>query len=157
MSLKRYRYTGKERDEENGFTYHGARYYAPWLGRWTSCDPIGIADHIDLYVFVRSNPVRLRDQSGLGVWDRIHDNVLEPTADFIERHGIGDAVAGFGDTLSFGLSRKAREKLDIGSVNYESTAYKGERSLGRPGGSRSAVLAPLSSPDASVLLAPAQS
>ena len=27
----------KERDEENpGFTYHGARYYAPWLGRWTS-------------------------------------------------------------------------------------------------------------------------
>ena len=34
ISLKRYRYTGKERDEENGFTYHGARYYAPWLGRW---------------------------------------------------------------------------------------------------------------------------
>ena len=33
VSLKRYRYTGKERDEENGFTYHGARYYAPWLGQ----------------------------------------------------------------------------------------------------------------------------
>ena len=28
VSLKRYRYTGKERDEENGFTYHGVRYYA---------------------------------------------------------------------------------------------------------------------------------
>ncbi len=38
VSLKRYRYTGKERDEENGFTYHGARYYAPWLGRWISFD-----------------------------------------------------------------------------------------------------------------------
>ena len=125
VSLKRYRYTGMERDEENGFAYHGARYYAPWLGRWASTDPIGIADHIDLYVFARSNPVGLRDQTGLGVWDWIHDNVLEPTADFMERHGIGDAVAGFGDTLSFGLSRKAREKLDIGSVNYESTAYKG--------------------------------
>ena len=24
---KRYRYTGKERDEESGFSYHGARYY----------------------------------------------------------------------------------------------------------------------------------
>jgi len=36
---KRYRYTGKERDEENGFYYHGARYYAPWLGRWISVDP----------------------------------------------------------------------------------------------------------------------
>jgi uncharacterized protein RhaS with RHS repeats len=30
---KRYRYTGKERDEESGLYYHGARYYAPWLGR----------------------------------------------------------------------------------------------------------------------------
>ena len=39
---KRYRYTGKERDEENDLYYHGARYYAPWLGRWTSCDPLGL-------------------------------------------------------------------------------------------------------------------
>jgi RHS repeat-associated protein len=36
---KRYRYTAKERDEENDLYYHGARYYAPWLGRWTSVDP----------------------------------------------------------------------------------------------------------------------
>lgn len=36
---KRYRYTGKERDEENELYYHGARYYAPWLGKWTSVDP----------------------------------------------------------------------------------------------------------------------
>ena len=28
---------GMERDEETGLAYHGARYYAPWLGRWTSC------------------------------------------------------------------------------------------------------------------------
>jgi RHS repeat-associated protein len=39
VSLKRYRYTGKERDEETGLSYHGARYYAPWLGRWISSDP----------------------------------------------------------------------------------------------------------------------
>ncbi|MGH9871286.1 MAG: SpvB/TcaC N-terminal domain-containing protein [Pyrinomonadaceae bacterium] len=37
---KRYRYTGKEQDEESGLYYHGARYYAPWLGRWTSADPL---------------------------------------------------------------------------------------------------------------------
>ena len=41
-AAKRYRYTGKERDEESGLEYHGARYYAPWLGRWTSCDPTGV-------------------------------------------------------------------------------------------------------------------
>jgi hypothetical protein len=28
---KRYRYTGKERDDSNGLCYYGARYLAPWL------------------------------------------------------------------------------------------------------------------------------
>jgi len=37
---KRYRYTGKERDEESGLNYHSARYYVPWLGRWCAVDPI---------------------------------------------------------------------------------------------------------------------
>ena len=65
MSLKRYRYTGKERDEENGFTYHRARYYAPWLGRWTACDPIGIGDGTNVYQYVSANPIRLVDDRGL--------------------------------------------------------------------------------------------
>ena len=43
-TAKRYRYTGKVRDEESGFNYHGARYYASWLGRWTAADPIRIQD-----------------------------------------------------------------------------------------------------------------
>lgn len=37
-AAKRYRYTGMERDEESGLNYHGARYYAAWLGRWASLD-----------------------------------------------------------------------------------------------------------------------
>ena len=65
ISLKRYRYTGKERDEENGFTYHGARYYAPWLGRWTACDPIGVGDGTNVYQYVSANPIRLVDDLGL--------------------------------------------------------------------------------------------
>ena len=42
VSLKRYRFTGKERDKETGFAYYGARYHSPWLGRWISCDPAGL-------------------------------------------------------------------------------------------------------------------
>jgi RHS repeat-associated protein len=61
---KRYRYTGKERDEETGLYYHGARYYAPWLGRWTATDPKGIDANIDLYTYAIDNPVRLFDPSG---------------------------------------------------------------------------------------------
>jgi RHS repeat-associated protein len=36
---KRYRHSGKERDEASGLYYYGARFYAPWLARWTSTDP----------------------------------------------------------------------------------------------------------------------
>ncbi|WP_437589009.1 RHS repeat domain-containing protein [Sorangium sp. So ce1000] len=64
VSLKRYRYTGKEKDEETGLYYHGARYYAPWLGRWTSADPAGMVDGPNLYKHVRGNPIRLLDPNG---------------------------------------------------------------------------------------------
>jgi len=64
VSLKRYRYTGKERDEENGFYSHGARYYAPWLGRWTACDPKGAVDGPNLFAYARNNPIMLKDPGG---------------------------------------------------------------------------------------------
>jgi RHS repeat-associated protein len=66
---KRYRYTGKERDEENDLYYHGARYYVPWLGRWTSPDPIGTRDDINVFAFVANNSVRYRDPKGLDKTD----------------------------------------------------------------------------------------
>jgi RHS repeat-associated protein len=40
VSLKRYKYVGKERDEETGLYYYGARYYAAWIGRFVSVDPL---------------------------------------------------------------------------------------------------------------------
>jgi RHS repeat-associated protein len=61
---KRYRYTGTERDEESGLYYNLARYYAPWLSRWLACDPIGISDHPNLYLYARGNPVSLTDRDG---------------------------------------------------------------------------------------------
>jgi RHS repeat-associated protein len=61
---KRYRYTGKERDEESGLYYHGARYYAPWLARWSAADPVGIKDGINDYVYCSNNPVLIKDVKG---------------------------------------------------------------------------------------------
>jgi RHS repeat-associated protein len=63
-SLKRYRYSGKERDDETGMYYYGARYYLPWMGRWISCDPIGNADGLNLYQFVRGSPIVNSDEVG---------------------------------------------------------------------------------------------
>lgn len=67
---KRYRYTGKERDDETGFYYHGARYYAPWLARWTACDPVGFVDGPNVYVYVRANPVNASDPTGQWSWKK---------------------------------------------------------------------------------------
>jgi RHS repeat-associated protein len=64
FAKKRYRFTGKERDEESGLYYHGARYYAPWLARWVSCDPKGMVDGENLYRYARDNPIKFVDPSG---------------------------------------------------------------------------------------------
>ena len=62
---KRYRYTGKERDEENALYYHGARYYAPWLGRWTACDPKGLAPGLNVYRYAANRSTNLIDPDGM--------------------------------------------------------------------------------------------
>ncbi|MFI9381428.1 SpvB/TcaC N-terminal domain-containing protein [Kutzneria sp. NPDC052558] len=62
---KRYRFTGQERDEESGLSQHGVRHYAPWTGRWTSCDPLGAVDGPNLYRYVRGNPLTGVDKNGM--------------------------------------------------------------------------------------------
>ena len=64
FARKRYRFTGKEQNEESGLYYHGARYYAPWLARWVSCDPAGIVDGLNLYAYVRNKPLSHVDDLG---------------------------------------------------------------------------------------------
>jgi RHS repeat-associated protein len=75
VSAKRYRYTGKERDEETGFGYHGARYLALWLGRWGSADPSGLVDGANLYQYCRGNPVGLLDPTGMQANDEFKVNL----------------------------------------------------------------------------------
>jgi len=65
FAKKRYRFTGKERDEESGLYYHGARYYAPWVARWVSCDPAGMVNRVNLFQYSHNNPIGYRDDSGL--------------------------------------------------------------------------------------------
>jgi RHS repeat-associated protein len=62
---KRYRQAGKERDDESGLYYHGARYYAPWLGRWTSVDPVyADSPQRSPYAGIGNNPLSLVDLDG---------------------------------------------------------------------------------------------
>ena len=80
---KRYRFTAKERDEESGLEYHGARYYAGALARWLTPDPAGSTDGLNVYQYVRGNPLRFVDPTG--------------TQAAAERLDAGRADAGTGD------------------------------------------------------------
>jgi len=64
VNLKRYRYTGKERDRETGLNYHSARYCAPWLGRWVSVDPKVSGGGTHSYAYANCNPIILIDMDG---------------------------------------------------------------------------------------------
>ncbi len=82
VSAKRYRYTGKERDDETGLYYYGARYYASWLGRWTGCDP-SVKDGFNLLVYVRNNPVVFYDADGLESKKGFFEKALDAASDFV--------------------------------------------------------------------------
>ena len=64
VSRKRYRYTGKEKDEESSLYYCEQRYYAAHISRWISTDPTWLEDGINLYAYVHGNPVSGVDPSG---------------------------------------------------------------------------------------------
>gem|GEM_PF-4390698 len=65
VSLKLYKYCGKERDEETGLYYYGARYYTGWIGRWISTDPLK-EKYLNLspYNYCANNPVMFVDPDG---------------------------------------------------------------------------------------------
>lgn len=63
---KRYRYTGKERDEETGLYYHGTMYYIPWIARWSAVDPLE-SDFAGMspYNYGFNNPIIWQDVDGM--------------------------------------------------------------------------------------------
>ncbi|KAF2785559.1 hypothetical protein K505DRAFT_369058 [Melanomma pulvis-pyrius CBS 109.77] len=63
-AARKYRFAAYERDKERGLYYCNARYYAPWLGRWMSPDPIGTGDGLNMYCYVGNDPVNCVDPSG---------------------------------------------------------------------------------------------
>ena len=54
-----------ERDDETGLQLHGVRFYAPWLGRWCSSDPIGMGGGMNRLVYAANGPIGMQDLDGL--------------------------------------------------------------------------------------------
>ena len=123
---KRYRYTSMERDEESGLEYHGARYYLSWLGRWLNADPIGIGDGLNVYAYVRGNPLNAKDPNGKQAVPPAAP--LPPggppartsTADLSQTHGAaGDLAAELART------DKSQTPLDLGPYGNSTPSGSG--------------------------------
>jgi RHS repeat-associated protein len=66
VSLKRYKYCGKERDEQTGFYYYGMRYYAAWLCRFVSVDPLQFEyPQLTSYNYAGNKPITHIDIEGM--------------------------------------------------------------------------------------------
>lgn len=61
---KRYGFMGMESDEDTGLHRHGVRYFAPWIARWVSCDPVEDPAVRSSYCAFRNNPIVYIDASG---------------------------------------------------------------------------------------------
>ena len=118
VSAKRYRYTGKERDEETGLGYHGARYYAMWLGRWVSADPRLIIDGLDLFRYSHDSPLRFKDEEGTASTEVSEENLQQ------KRESIEDLQRIKQDYEHDLKGLKAREEATRFYINQAVDLYK---------------------------------
>ena len=56
------KFTGKEFDADSNLYYYAARYYDPYIGRFTQRDPIG--DGVNWYAYTYNNPLKFVDPTG---------------------------------------------------------------------------------------------
>lgn len=114
-------FTGREYDNFTELYYYRARMYDPQLGRFTSEDPIGFAGgDINLYGYVRNNPINSRDPFGLYP-DNFYEFYQNPY-DVIPERGwiviahVGNYSAGFADRITLDATGWIRRREGIDDV-----------------------------------------
>jgi len=130
-----YQFTGRENDETDLYNFR-ARYYSSRLHRFISEDPVG--PRVAWVPYVGGNPIRAADPASFATvytyCDNDPVNLVDPSGldwEDWDLSAAADFSAGFGDTVSLGLSKWIREDLTgVKNVNYCSGWYTGGQVAG---------------------------
>ena len=117
FTRKRYRFIGAERDEESGLCCMGARYFAPWTGRFTSVDPLDFKyPSWSPFCYALANPLRFVDPTGMEpeVDPQIKANVDAITNTATEAAKAADNV----DQLARKLARWSGNRRDSEAAEH---------------------------------------
>lgn len=110
-----WKYALKHHDPESGLIYFGKRYYNPTTKQWITEDPAGDIDTFNLYAFVRNNPLRYVDYTGLLSEER-------NTSRFLQRsyraftgavHGVVDVTRDYVHNWESSLFYLGADSLDL--------------------------------------------
>ena len=113
---KRYRFCGKERDEESGLYYYGARYYMPWQCRFMSVDPLaGEYPFYTPYQYAGNKPIIAIDLDGM------EDGQSEQTKNSSPQINGGKKLKTAG---------KQKQNENLGRRQYKKRVSGGERYIG---------------------------
>jgi RHS repeat-associated protein len=110
-----WRYASKRIDDEFGWIWFGRRYYQPEFGRWLTPDPAGHTSGVNLYSFVRNNPLGRVDEFGLidhGQYDR-HEGEWQ-----INDHTISCALVRAGTDFVHGAAYMATTDPILSSLGF---------------------------------------
>jgi RHS repeat-associated protein len=127
------RFPGQYYDEESGNHYNNFRDYDPDTGRYIMADPIGQSGGINLYSYVRNNPLIYIDPYGLFLCSLLH-NLDGLTIDLNAGIGAGLGISGglslsssgissditAGTGIGLGASAGIAGKANLSSINHRS-------------------------------------
>ena len=145
-------FTGKELDAETGYSYFGARYYAPaTLTAWLSVDPMSDKyPSISPYAYCAWNPLKLVDPDGMEIvfnpqvvekyGKRLTDCLSKITGLTLSidangrlsyaKDGNGNAVASSGSVTARAALIEAIDKKNVDGTNYLIDVGAASRCLG---------------------------
>ncbi len=150
-----YRYTGRRLDAETGYYYYRARYYDSDMGRFLSSDPIGYGDGLNMYAYVKGDPVNINDPFGLdapcdpgrchgygrsglqgsaatynsGFWGMTNNEKAIVQAEYVLRTTGGEFAVSFRNADS--AARFSKAITNMAPAGQRITIYSSNGSLGR--------------------------